>query len=140
MATKAHVTVGYFRVESHCQKAGNPVKKIPLGSSDVEHVLEFENGSTLPYDVQAESTHPDAPKLIDFTHGGFGVGTVWKAYVSQIGSGDTEKDAATINCVTTSKATARIQTPVIEYRLDSADAWQNDPTSTTLLEIKMDIE
>ena len=103
-------------------------------------MIEFENGSTLPYDVQAELTHPDTPKLIDFTHGGSAVGTTWQAYISQIGSGDTEKDAATINCVATAKATARIQTPVIEYRLDSTDAWQRDASSTTLLEIKMDLE
>ena len=29
MATKAHVTVGYFRVELYCRKAGSQVKKIP---------------------------------------------------------------------------------------------------------------
>lgn len=140
MATKAHVTVGYFRVSSYCRKSGSQVKKVPLGSNDVAHIIEFENGSTLPYDVQADSTHPDVPSLIDFTHGGLAAGTGWTAATTQVGSGDTEKDAATINCLTNTKATARIQTPTIKYRLDRTDPWQIDPTQTKLLEIKMGIE
>jgi hypothetical protein len=116
------------------------VKKILLGSSDVEHVIEFENGSTLPYDAKAQSTHPDVPTVIDFSYGGGARQVSWTAQKLQIGSGGIEKDVSTIHCVATSRSTARVQTPTIEYRLDNTVSWQTDPSNTKLLEIKMDVE
>jgi hypothetical protein len=139
MAYKSHVTVAYFRVTSYCRKAGSEVKKIPLGSNDVEHVIKFENGSTLPYDMQALSTHPDIPAEIKFSYRGGALRADWLAQTTQIGSGDVEKDIAKIHSVRTSTSTARIQTPTIEYRLDNSVCWQTDPTYTNLLEIKMDV-
>ena len=107
MAYKSHATVGYFLVTSYCRKGGSDVKKIPLGSTDVEHVIQFENGSTLPYDVRASSTHPDTPVKIKFSYGG-AVRADWLAQKTQIGSGDIERDIAEIHSVRTSTSTARI--------------------------------
>jgi hypothetical protein len=141
MAVKAHVFVGYFRVTSYCRKGGSNVKVIPAGSTDVEHVIEFENGSTLPFDVQAESIHSGSPGRIEFIYGGGSAATKWAAIISQIGDGDTEKDTAKIKCTANAKLSAGIQTPKIEYRDDSTVPWQSDSsyTSSRILEIKFPI-
>ena len=141
MPSKHHVTVGYFFVTSSCQKAGNDAQKIPLGSQDVDHVIEFENGATLSHDVRAQTTHPD--QVIDFSYCGGARQADWQASKIQIGSGLAEKDNADIHCVASSKAKARIQTPTktIEYRLNNTVPWQDDPTvAAQMLEIDLPVE
>lgn len=148
MATKDSATIGDFFVTSWCRRNGSWTGKIPLSSNDVEHVLEFENGSTLPYDVQATTVLPDAPPHttqgtieIEFSHGRGARQTSWHADIPQVGSGDTEKDVATTHCVTTTNTSVRIHTTKVEYRLDSSSAWEDDPTCTDLpIDIRLDVE
>jgi hypothetical protein len=147
MATKNGTQVGDFYVTSWCRRAGSRVKKITLGATDVEHVLSFENGSTLPYDVQSTTILPDAPPHdstgtveIEFSYGGGARQTSWNAFISQIASGETEKDAATIHCVTTNETEVRIHTTQVEYRLDSTDQWDTEAGADLPLEIKMPVK
>jgi hypothetical protein len=141
MPSKSHVTVGCFFVTSLCKKAGSEAQKIALGSQDVDHVLEFHNGSTLPYDVRAQTTHPD--QVIDFSYSGGARQADWQASKIRIGPNFIAEDKADIHCVTSSKTKARIQTPTItiEYRLANTVPRQPDPrVATRVLEIDPPIE
>jgi len=147
MATKKGAQVGDLYVTSYCRRAGRRVRKISLGSNDVEHVLSFENGSTLPYDVQSTTILPDAPPYdssgtveIEFSYGRGARQTSWNASIGQVASADEEKDAATIHCVTTTETDVRIHTTKVEYRLDSTDQWDTDAIADLPLEIKMPVK
>jgi hypothetical protein len=147
MATKRGLTVGDFYVTSSFRESGRRARKIPLGSSAVEHVLDFDNGSTLPYDVQATTILPDAPPHdaygtahIDFSYGKGARQTSWSASISAVGAGDSEKDAATIHCVTTtSQVDIRVHTTLVQYRLDPTAVWEDDPNCTFPLEVKINV-
>jgi hypothetical protein len=151
MAIKDRLNVGYFTVTSYCRRGiTSPIPDIVHGSSDVQHVIEIENGSTLPHDVIVVNFDPDAdpqtpggPIVIEFSHNGGARRTHWTADRSQIQSGDTRNDSASVYCLATAPGgDVRIHSPgdQIQYRLDSSDSWQTDPTvAGSALSIQLDI-
>jgi hypothetical protein len=137
MTSKSGVSVACFFVVSQCRDPTNWTKDIPLGSKTVEHNVDVENGSTLPYDVTVQTTLPH-PGDIEFAYRGGAVRSDWEADIQQLASLDAQKDYAVIHCIATRPGQVRINSPTIKYRLDSTHAWIADPTNP-LLTIQMNI-
>lgn len=100
MASKESVLVGHVIVTSLCRRPGSPthVSNIKRGSHNTQHCLEINNGSTLPYDIQATTSLPDSPpvnpngsRTVELAHGSLPVAAAWTANVVQLAGGDTRQ-------------------------------------------------
>lgn len=146
MAHKDTITVGYVSVTSFCRRSGCNVTKVARGSRDVEHVIDIDNGSTLPQDVSVQTILPDAPPInpagmttIQFTRAGGGLANKWIASVVTLASRTARQEFATVHGVGSHTCTERIQSQPIQYRRNSSVAWETDPTQTQVLGIEVDI-
>jgi hypothetical protein len=147
VASKDSILVGHVFVTAFCRRGAKPVADIARGSSTTrEHVIEMQNGSTLPYDVTVLTQLPDSPPInpggnptLQFTHGTMPRAVDWTARAVQLGSGDTRPDVATIHCVATALGKVRLTSPVIEYRTGPGVAWETDPTTKSTLSIELNI-
>jgi hypothetical protein len=145
VAHKHTVTAGYFSVTSLCRLGQKSVGDITLGSSNVEHVIEVENGSTLPYNVSVDTILPDSPplkvggsKTLEFVHGSLPPQPWWQTEITQLASGNSQSDSALLKCTSSQRRKVRIQSPIIKYRLGDSVNWEDDP-SAVLLTIEMNI-
>jgi hypothetical protein len=137
MASKAGSSGGYFFITSQCRDPTNWTKEIKIGSNSAEHNIDVENGSTLPYDITVQTDLPHTGD-IEFLYRGGAASSAWQADVAQLASYDTDKDVAVINCIATRQGRVRINTPTVQYREDSTQAWSSDKTDP-FLTIEMEI-
>lgn len=145
MAHKATVTVGYVSITSFCRLHGKTVKTVSCGTKNVEHVIEMDNGSTLPQDVTVKTVLPDAPplnstgvKVMEFGRSGSSPAESWDATVLSLASRSSHQEVAHVHSLGPRMRQVRIQSPDIYYRRGSGVNWETE-SITRVLGIEMDV-
>jgi hypothetical protein len=113
---------------------------IPLGSSDMEHVIEVENGSTIDYDfhIETQLRNSSSNPPLEFEYNNK-KGTGWTADISPLCPSICDSRAAKITCLATTACIVVADTAKIEYREDASHKWQEDlnPTKKVRLSISL---
>jgi hypothetical protein len=144
MAKKASLLVNHVFVTSFCRRQNREVGDISKGSTNTEHVIEIQNGSTLPYDVQVLTELPDSPPIkssgspsLEFAHGSLAKDVEWGASVLQLASGDTRPDVALTHCIATVAGSTRLVSNKINYRTGSGVQWQGNSTASLSIDLAL---
>lgn len=142
MPSKSSLLVDHLFVTSFCRRKNRPVSNISMGSTDTEHVIEIQNGSTLPYDVQLLTELPDSPPVnsggspsLEFAHGALPTAVTWRASVVRLSSGDTRPDVAKAHCVAPTKGSTRLLSSKIDYRTGPGVQWEDNPTAALYIDL-----
>jgi hypothetical protein len=138
VAASAGGAFGYLWIKSSCQKNGSQVASIDIGSNDVEHVIDVENGAwTSSFDVRVETILPNSfpharpgRQELQFRHQG-ATATSWTAQTSQIGPGLQDNEAAGVSCLAPAPCKVAIHSNV-SYWDDARSEWTVDPTASKL--------
>ena len=78
---------GNFFVRSFVEDATGEVTSVASNALDATHVIEVENWSTIPYDVEVVSKFPQDPALLDF-----GSDSYWEFSAHSLAADETHID------------------------------------------------
>lgn len=116
---------------------------VGIGSADVEHAIEVENGSTLAHDFEIGTKLPNSvphhhPGLreLEFDNNGK-KGTSWTAEISGLGPNLHVIRAANIRCLAAARCDVVVDSSKIEYREDPSFSWQEDPQKILIISIEV---
>jgi hypothetical protein len=137
------VQLWYFYIKSFCRKNGAEVPDVVgFGSTDTEHAIEVENGTTLDFDFRVQTTlhnpSPGTPALQFEQNGQTAVS--WTAAISPLGPTRADVRAAKLTCSATTSCTVVADSAKIEFREDANYPWQEDPNPPKKLHLPISIK
>jgi hypothetical protein len=133
------VNIWYFHVKSLCRKNGKEVPEIvSVGASDMEHVIEVENGATIDFDFQIETQlrNVSSTPELEFENNGK-KGISWSAEVSPLCSKICDSRAVQLICIAKKNTMVVADTAKIEFREDASHKWQEDPNPAKKLRLSI---
>jgi hypothetical protein len=144
VVTKKTVLAGPVLVTSFCRRSTRKVADVTRGTQDTEHIIEVENGSTLPYDVEIRTVLPDSPPInaggdptLQFARGALALAVNWTATILRLQGSETRAEAATVHCVAAGAGAVRVESTPIKYRLGRGLDWQSENPSQLSITVKI---
>jgi hypothetical protein len=117
------VFVGTFFVTAVVEDQSGPVTQVPAGTNSASYVVEVENGSTLPHDVEVHCEIPTQSPKLQFSHP-TGQSSSWSAKVHKLPSVAKSKDTCPLAAIVLGND--RIQCFEVWYRLNAQFGWTKD--------------
>ncbi|MET4023153.1 hypothetical protein [Bradyrhizobium sp. S3.2.12] len=115
----ARKSFGNLIVASFVADASGEVSTLPGNTTDGRHVIEVWNGSTIPYDVDVESTFPQGINRLSFDPDGGS----WTARILSLDDNETQELHRDL-IVTDDVGRERIHTVTVEWKKAGHHVWK----------------
>jgi hypothetical protein len=126
--------VGNFVIYSFVANGTGEVTSLARGATDGRHVVEVWNGSTIPYDIDVESTFPQGVNRTSFTPGGGS----WTAIISGLADDETQDQERALAVAGSRSGSERIHCVKVKWKKAGRHVWKHAKSGLPLkLEVKI---